>query len=67
MFQKQPLHVVDKESDVYSKTPESDTFFIKLCISRLQRKTPTQLFSSEFWENFKNTFYITNIFQHNQL
>ena len=34
------------------------SFLIKSQVSDLQLKTPTQLFSSEFWENFKNTFYI---------
>ena len=30
----------------------------KWFFSRLQLKTPTQLFASEFWENFKNIFSI---------
>ena len=34
------------------------SFLIKLQVSGLQRKAPIQLFSSEFWENFKDNFCI---------
>ena len=64
MFQKQPPEVFYKKSNlknfhkIYRKT--GSLFLIKLQVSGLQLKTPTQLFSREFWEYFTNTFCIIN-------
>ena len=64
MFQKQPSEVFYKKvilkisQNLQKNTWVEVSFLIKLKASGLQFKAPTQLFSSEFWENFKNTFCI---------
>ena len=61
MFEKQPLEVFHKKvilkisQNLQKNTWLGVSFSIKLQVSDLQLRTPTQLFSSEFWENFKNT------------
>ena len=64
MFQKPPPEVFYKKSDFKNFTKFTEKhqilalFFKKLQVLGLQRKTPAQLFSIDFWEVFKNTFCI---------
>ena len=60
MFQKQPPQMFYKKPDLknFPKFTEKHRvgvfFFIKLQTWDLQLKISSQLFSSEFWEHFKN-------------
>ena len=61
MFQKQPREVLYKKwswkfRKIYTWVGVS--FLIKLQVSGLQLKTPTQSFYGKFWENFRNIFCI---------
>ena len=64
MFQQQPPGVFYKKVilKIFTKFTEKplsrSLFLIKLQVPGLQLKTPTQLFSSEFWAHFKKTFCI---------
>ena len=59
MVQKQPLEVFYKKScfwkfrNIYRKTPVLESFFDNF----IKKGTPTQIFSCEYCEIFKNTFF----------
>ena len=62
MFKKQPLEVLYKKvilkisQNLQKNTGDGVSSVIELQVPDLQLKTPTQF--GEFWETFKNTFYI---------
>ena len=64
MFQKQSSEVSHKKvilkisQKLQKNTQLGGSLLTKLQVLGLQLKAPTQLFSSEFWESFKNTFYL---------
>ena len=51
MFYKKAI--LEISQNLHKNTLVVASFFIKLQVLALQLKTKTQLFSNEFWENFK--------------